>query len=186
MASERARAALPPVPAQTGVVAGIAAITMTFAAFTSALVMRKGGGSDWVHFHLPPLLFANTAVLLASSGALELARRRLRQGTPGATAWLATTLALGLLFVAGQLAAWRDLAAQGVFLATGPSSAFFYVLTAAHGAHLLGGVTALAYLRYRVRRAAVAPLGAFGAVATYWHFMDGLWLYLLCILAVSV
>ena len=186
MDSERARAAPPAVPAQTGVVAGIAAITMTFAAFTSALVMRKGGGSDWVHFHLPPLLFVNTAVLLASSGALELARRSLRRGIPGATAWLSAALALGLVFVAGQLAAWRDLAAQGVFLATGPSSAFFYVLTAAHGAHVLGGLAALAYLRYRVRGATIAPLGALGAVATYWHFMDGLWLYLLVILAVFV
>jgi cytochrome c oxidase subunit 3 len=184
MATGQVRAA--PVPAQTGVVLGIAAITMTFAAFTSALVMRKGGGSDWVPFHLPPLLFANTAVLLASSGALEVARGRLRRGAPGGMPWLAATMALGLLFVVGQLAAWRDLAAQGVFLATGPSSAFFYVLTAAHGAHVLGGLTALAYLRYRVRRLTTAPLGTLGAVATYWHFMDGLWLYLLFILAAFV
>ena len=184
MPSEQARAA--PVPAQTGVVAGIAAITMTFAAFTSALVMRKGGAPDWVPFHLPPLLFANTAVLLVSSGTLEVARRRLRREAPGGTMWLSVTLALGVLFVAGQLAAWRDLAAQGVFLATGPSSAFFYVLTAAHGAHVLGGLAALAYLRHRVRRATLAPLGTIRAVATYWHFMDGLWLYLLVVLAVFV
>jgi cytochrome c oxidase subunit 3 len=180
MAAEHVRAA--PVPAQTGVVAGIAGIAMTFAAFTSALVMRKGGASDWVHFQLPPLLFANTAVLLASSGTLEVARRRLRRGVPGGTGWLSATLALGVLFVAGQLAVWRNLAAQGVFLATGPSSAFFYVLTAAHGAHLLGGMTALAYLQYRVRRATAAPLGAVAAVTTYWHFMDGLWLYLFFLL----
>jgi len=184
MSAQRAPTA--PIPAQTGVVAGIAAITMTFAAFTSALVMRKGGGADWTHFRLPPLLLANTVVLLASSGALEVARRRLRRAAPGGVRWLSVTMALGLLFVAGQVAAWRALAAQGVFLATGPSSAFFYVLTAAHGAHLLGGVSALAYLRYRVGRAAAPPLGALGAVTTYWHFMDGLWLYLFVILAVCV
>ena len=175
-----------PVPAQTGVVIGIAAITMTFAAFTSALVMRKGGAPDWTHFQLPTLLFANTAVLLASSGTLEVARRRLRAGTPGGSAWLSVTLALGMLFVAGQVAAWRDLAAQGLFLATGPSAAFFYVLTAAHAVHVMGGVTALAYVRSRVRRTAAPPLGAVGAVTTYWHFMDALWLYLFLLLAASV
>ncbi len=99
---------------------------------------------------------------------------------------MSITLALGLLFVAGQVAAWRNLAAQGVFLATGPSSAFFYVLTAAHAVHVLGGVTALGYLRHRVRRAPLPPLGAVAAVTTYWHFMDGLWLYLFFLLAVSV
>jgi cytochrome c oxidase subunit 3 len=181
-----AAARTPPVPAQTGVVIGIAAITMTFAAFTSALVMRKGGAPDWTHFQLPTLLFANTVVLLASSGTLEVARRRLRAGTPGGSTWLSVTLALGMLFVAGQVAAWRDLAAQGVFLATGPSGAFFYVLTAAHAAHVVGGLMALAYVRSRVRRATAPPLGAVGAVTTYWHFMGGLWLYLFFLLAVTV
>lgn len=175
-----------PVPAQTGVVAGIAAVTMMFAAFTSALVMRKGGAPDWAHFRLPPLLFANTVVLLASSGTLEVARRRLRSGTPGGSTWLSVTLGLGVLFVAGQVAVWRDLAAQGLFLATGPSAAFFYVLTAAHAVHVLGGVTGLVYVRARVRRATAPPLGAVGAVTTYWHFMDGLWLYLFFLLAVTV
>jgi cytochrome c oxidase subunit 3 len=183
MPAQQARVA--PVPAQTGVVAGIAAITMTFAAFTSAMVMRKGGAPDWAHFQLPPLLFANTAVLLASSGTLEVARRRLRGGRAGG-AWLSATLALGVLFVAGQVAAWRALAAQGVFLATGPAGAFFYVLTAAHAAHVLGGLTALAYMRHRVRHATAVPFGALGAVTTYWHFMDGLWLYLFFLLAVCV
>ena len=174
-----------PVPAQTGVVAGIAAITMTFAAFTSALVMRKGDANDWTHFRLPALLFANTVVLLASSGTLEVARRRLRAGTAGGSTWLSVTLALGVLFVAGQVAAWRDLAAQGLFLATGPSAAFFYVLTAVHAVHVLGGVAGLAYVRSRVRRAPLPPLGAVGAVSAYWHFMDGLWLYLFLLLAVT-
>lgn len=175
-----------PVPAQTGVVAGIAAITMSFAAFTSALVMRKGGAPDWTHFRLPSLLYANTVVLLTSSGTLEVARRRLRAGMAGGNTWLSVTLALGGLFVVGQVAAWRNLAAQGVFLATTPSGAFFYVLTAAHALHVLGGVTALAYVRARVRHATLPPLGAVGAAATYWHFVDGLWLYLLFLLTVTV
>ena len=67
--------------------------------------------------------------------------------------WLSATLALGLLFIVGQVLAWRDLAAQGLFLATNPSSAFFYVFTALHALHLLGGVVALGYVLGRLRRA---------------------------------
>ena len=175
-----------PVPAQTGVLAGLAAVTMTFAAFTSAMVMRQAAAPDWEHFQLPRILFLNTAVLLASSGTLEMARKRIGRGTADGVAWLSGTLALGLLFLAGQLLAWRDLAQQGLFLSTAPSSAFFYVLTAVHGLHLLGGIAGLVYVRSRIRRVTPAPLGALGAAAAYWHFMDGLWLYLFLILALRV
>jgi cytochrome c oxidase subunit 3 len=180
------RVAAAPVPAQTGVLAGLAAITMTFAAFTSAMVMRQGAPGDWLHFRLPPILFANTALLLASSFTLEVARRRLGRAAADGVAWLTGTVALGLLFVGGQVLAWRALAAQGLFLATSPSSAFFYVLTAVHGLHLLGGVAGLAYVRSRVRHVTPPPFGALGAAAAYWHFMDGLWLYVFLILALRV
>ena len=115
---------------------------------------------------------------------IEVARSRLMRGAAGGAAWLYGTLGLGLVFVAGQLLAWRALAAQGLFLATSPSSAFFYVLTAGHGLHLLGGVAALAYVARRVRSAG-RPVHstAVRAATTYWHFMDGLWLYLLLVLA---
>ena len=134
------------------------------------LHQRHGGpaglGGDWQHFQLPPILYLNTVLLLASSGTLELGRRRIQWSRlqaaseagrtptshPG-TGWLYGTLALGLLFIAGQVLAWRDLAAQGLFLATNPSSAFFYVFTALHALHLLGGVAALAYVVGRVHRA---------------------------------
>ena len=62
----------PASPALTGVWIGIAAITMSFAAYTSALVVRQGAAPDWRHFRLPPILFLNTALLLASSGTLEI------------------------------------------------------------------------------------------------------------------
>ena len=94
--------------------------------------------------------------------------------------WLAATVALGVAFLAGQLVVWRELAARGVYLATNPSSSFFYVLTAAHGVHLLGGVLALGYVvlhagrmaRGRERRTAL------DVTAIYWHFMDALWIYI--------
>jgi cytochrome c oxidase subunit 3 len=175
-----------PVPAQTGVIAGLAAVTMTFAAFTSALVMRQGAPGDWLHFDLPPILFANSGVLIASSVTLEIARRRLARGLPDGSAWLTATLLLGVLFLVGQIVAWRSLAAQGVFLSSSASSAFFYVLTAVHGLHLLGGLAGLTYVRARVRRMTPAPLGAVGAAAAYWHFMDGLWIYVFLLLALRV
>ena len=136
---------------------------------------------------LPPILYLNTLVLLASSFTLAAARRRItavsvRDGLPG----LYVTLGLGLLFVTGQILAWRQLAAQGLFLATSPSSAFFYVFTALHGLHVLGGLAGLLYVLRRLRRVGPVPTTALGAATLYWHFMDVLWLYLLLILTIRV
>ena len=168
-----------PSPARTGVWVGIAAITMSFTAYTSALIVRQGSGGDWQHVALPKILFLNTLFLLASSGTLETARRRVAAGRAGG-AWVAGTLILGLGFLVGQLVAWRQLAAAGLYLSSNPASDFFYVFTALHGLHLLGGVAALGYLFARLRaEPARAPMGA---VALYWHFMGVLWLYLLLIL----
>jgi cytochrome c oxidase subunit 3 len=170
---------------------GIAAITMSFAAYTSALVVRQGAAPDWQHFELPRILYLNTLLLLASSGTLERGRRLILKEALWRTAstsqgptWILLTLELGLLFIAGQVFAWRDLAAQGLFLGTNPSSGFFYVFTALHALHLLGGVTALGYLLGRLRASTVwPPIGALDATSLYWHFMDVLWLYLLVVLA---
>lgn len=189
-----------PAPARTGVWIGIAAISMAFAAFTSALLVRQGAAPDWHHFALPRILYFNTVVLLVSSATMTLAARRLSatwelaaDGPPGAVgmgtgvAWVGLTLVLGLLFLGGQLLAWRSLAAQGLFLATNPSSSFFYVFTAAHAIHLFGGIIALAYLLLRVRSgSARSPERVLAAVSLYWHFMGVLWLYLLLVLALRL
>ncbi|MEP7326371.1 MAG: cytochrome c oxidase subunit 3 [Gemmatimonadota bacterium] len=169
-----------PSPARTGVWVGIAAIMMSFAAYTSALLVRHDAAPDWQHFSLPPILYFNTMLLLASSGALVLARRR-------GVAWVGLTLALGLLFLAGQVMAWRQLATQGLYLATNPSSSFFYVLTVLHAVHVVGGIVALGYLMRRFRSSGgEPPLGALGAISLYWHFMAVLWLYLLVILSLRL
>ena len=170
-----------PKPAETGVWVAIATISMSFAALTSAMVVRGSAAADWRHFRLPPILYLNTAVLLASSAVLEAGRRRVAAHL----VWV--TLGLGLVFVVGQVVAWRQLVAQGLFLATSPSSAFFYVFTALHGLHVLGGLGGLGYVLRRLGRlAGPAPLTALGAASLYWHFMDGLWLYLLVLLALRV
>lgn len=172
-----------PQPSRTGVWIGIGTIAMSFAALTSAMVVRQGAAPDWRHFQLPALLYVNTLVLLASSGTLEWSRRHISSGLAG----VYVTLALGLLFVTGQVVAWRQLAAQGLFLATAPSSAFFYVFTALHGLHVVGGLGGLVYVLHRLRGSTgPLPLAALGAATLYWHFMGGLWLYLLVILVTRV
>ncbi|HEV2494559.1 MAG TPA: cytochrome c oxidase subunit 3 [Terriglobia bacterium] len=183
------------VPARayrTGMWMALAAIVMLFAAFTSALVVRKGISNDWVRTALPNILWLNTAVLLLSSLTFELARRAFDAGgdlwVVRGTRWLYLTLGLGVAFIAGQLVAWRELAARGVYLATNPSSSFFYLLTAAHGIHLLGGIVALGYAAIIVRKIAAEPRKRIvvDLTALYWHFMDGLWVYLLILLTVRL
>jgi cytochrome c oxidase subunit III len=160
-------------------------IVMLFAAFTSALVVRKGMSFDWVPVRVPRVLWLNTLVLLSSSATLELSRHWLRARAAKAfIRWLSVTLLLGLGFLAGQIIAWRELAARGVYLASNPGSSFFYVLTAAHGFHLLGGVVALAYVVLRARRIALgqARRTPLDVTAIYWHFMDALWIYVFFVL----
>lgn len=191
----------PPSAARTGVWVGIGAITMSFAAYSSAMVVRQGSGPEWQHFNLPSILYLNTLVLVASSVTLELARRRVggpfdRLGLMDSLSaeslrhrllWLRVTLALGFAFLVAQYLAWRNLSAQGVFLATSPSSSFFYVLTAAHALHLLGGLGALLYSLRSLRvDDGPRPVNVLSATALYWHFMAVLWVYLLVILALWV
>lgn len=177
-----------PPPASTGIWVGLAAISMTFAALTSALIVRKGASMDWRHFTIPSILYLNTLVLLASSVTLEISRKRvatymggLRSRVTQPGRWLYITLALGLVFVAGQYAAWLQLSAQGLYLATNPASSFFYVLTAAHALHILGGLGGLVLVIRRLHRA-VLRRSTLDTASRYWHFMDVLWVYLLLLL----
>jgi cytochrome c oxidase subunit 3 len=184
-------------PANTGVWVGIAAITMSFAAYSSALIVRQGANPDWQHFILPRILFFNTLVVLASSVTLYVARPRSRaavdrSGTLTAVDaphlnWLYVTILFGFFFLIGQILAWRNLVAQGITLASGPSSSFFYLLTAMHGLHLLGGLAGLFYVVYRVRRSTTErAVKAFNAASLYWHFMTVLWIYLFALLATRI
>lgn len=168
----------------TGLTMALAAILMFFMALVSAFIVRKGFSDDWRPFALPPILWVNTAILLASSVTIEAARRRLaRMDLSGFRHWWAMTTALGLLFVAGQLVAWRQLVHEGVYLASNPSNSFFYVLTAAHGIHVLGGIIALLIIGWRGwEKARVTRATATEMAAVYWHFMDGLWIFLFLLL----
>jgi len=175
-------------PSQTGIWVALGAITMSFAALTSALVVREGTGMDWQHIALPRMLFLNTLVLLASSVTLEIARRRVAAYARGLEtqlaapmSWLIATLGLGILFVAGQYVAWLRLKAEGLYLATNPNSSFFYLFTGVHAVHVLGGLAGLINVMSKLRRS-ILRRSTFAATAQYWHFMSLLWLYLLTLL----
>jgi cytochrome c oxidase subunit 3 len=177
-----------PPPSSTAIFVVMFAVTMMFAAFTSALIVRKGSSLDWESFALPSILYLNTLVLVASSVTLEIARRRvavfmggMKSQVQSPARWLYVTLFLGLLFVAGQYVAWLQLRSEGLYLATNPSSSFFYLLTAAHALHVLGGLGGLIYVIRKLSKSALRR-NQLVATARYWHFMGILWLYLLLLL----
>jgi cytochrome c oxidase subunit 3 len=159
-------------------------IAMLFAGLTSAFVVLHGS-PGWQNIKIPPLLWGNTLVLIASSVTLEISRRAVKQNRQSdLTVWLVLSGILGIAFLAGQFEAWRQLVQAGVYLPTTLHSSFFYVLTGIHGVHILGGLIVLAYvlqcaLRGRLRPAAYEPL-KLGVL--YWHFMDAVWIYLFLLL----
>ena len=175
-----------------GVLVGLASILMMFTALASAYIVRAGlpTSFDWRPMDVPGFVWVSTALLVASSVTFSLARRALRRGEEGAyRAWLTATLLLGLGFLGSQFMAWRQLVARGVYLATNPHSSFFYVLTGLHAVHVVGGLMGLAFLSYYARRGAAGGAqyetkrGALtDAVGLYWHFMDGLWVFLFLLL----
>lgn len=171
----------------TGVWVGLAAITMTFAAFTSAMVVRQGSASDWRHFPFPTILYFNTLALIASSVTLQIARQRFAHidqtatRSRSASSALYGTLVLGFAFVAGQYMAWHQLRSEGVYLSSAPSSSFFYVFTVLHALHVIGGLLGLLYVISKLHRG-VLRHNTFDAASRYWHFMAVLWLYLLFLL----
>jgi cytochrome c oxidase subunit 3 len=186
---------LPPGTHRLGMVLGLSGIGMLFVALTSAYVVRRGLGGDWRAMEMPPVLWFNTAVLVISSLTFERARRVLRVSRFSSAygRWLSMTLLLGLLFLGGQVAAWAQLSGAGVYLSSNPHSSFLYTLTGLHGLHLLGGVVAIGFLALRgridpksagdgsLRRVAKLERSV-DVTVLYWHFMDGLWIYLLVLL----
>jgi cytochrome c oxidase subunit 3 len=163
----------------TGMTVGLGGILMFFMALVSAYIVRRDiPNSGWHPLAVPRILWLNTAVLIASSFTLSYARKLLKSNDQkGFRHWWSVTTILGVFFLVGQIIAWQQLRAAGLFLATNPSSSFFYVFTAAHGLHLLGGVLALTWILFRPTHRLTQGT-ATEVAAMYWHFMDGLWVFL--------
>jgi cytochrome c oxidase subunit III len=195
--------------ARLGLLVALTPVIMLFVSFSSAYVVRQGLPTldprtnqlvrDWIPVTLPKLLLINTGVLILSSLFMELARRQIKRQVTGVAPatvedvpigdrakipWLAVTTLLGLLFLLGQWTAWRQLAANGFYVATTPSSSFVYLLTGTHAIHLMGGVLALfvAGMASLLRRSVATRSIVVDVTAWYWHFMAGLWIYILCLL----
>jgi len=178
-----------PARYRIGVWAAIGSILMLFVALTSAYIVRSAASNDWKPIPMLKVLWLSTALILVSSVTIEFSRRSLRRDNNAAySRWLINTVVLGIAFVVSQLMAWRQLVRQGVYMASNPYNSFFYLFTAAHGLHLLGGVLALTYLLFRTRRKRASVegelrrIGAADAATVYWHFMDGLWVALFMLL----
>ena len=191
-----------------GVLFALAGDLMFFIALVSTFFVRQSTGhfdvhdnfiNDWRPLAVPHILWLNTAVLLLSSATMEMARRQLfreidvmeewlglgRPAVKRAAPWLAATLALGIMFLAGQWIAWKQLVNEGFrFISPDPSSHFFYLITGIHGLHLLLGIVALTCAlaglftlkKIEFRQVAV------DSVAWCWHAMGLFWIFLFVLL----
>jgi len=136
---------------------------------------------DWVPLQEPLLMWFNTGVLLFASVFMQLAKGRAAAASwQVAQRWLILGGAGAMAFVALQLLVWQQLAASGHFVSSNPSSSFFYLITAVHGVHIVGGILALAYImllsggaedreRYRM---------GIDLCTVYWHYLLIVWLVL--------
>jgi len=172
---------------QIGVWILLTAVVMLFAGLSSAYIVLRGVPA-WQNIELPSLLWPNTAILLLSSVAIDLARRAVRRrDAQSMKRWLIAGLVLGAAFLLGQVAAWRQLVNAGVYLPSTLQSSFFYILSGLHGVHLLGGVIALVWVLVAAleNKVTVFNYEPLKLCALYWHVMDAIWIYLFGMLLLS-
>ena len=168
---------------------GMASITMMFAAFTSAYIVRQAAG-NWLEFALPKIFLVSTLVLLISSVCLHVSFRSFKAGLASRYKWtLVLSFVLGIAFLVLQYMGWQELYAIGVDLKGNPAGSFVYVLTGVHALHIIGGLAALlvgvllAFTRpFKVTEKRILK---FDLTLQYWHFVDLLWVYLLIFLIIS-
>ena len=172
-------------PAKIGLWVFLGVVTSLFGLFITAYHMRMMNGmqhSDWRHLPVPALLWANTAALMLASVAMQWAR--VAADRDERRPMLARLVAGGLLtgaFLVGQLLAWRQVSGTEYFLASNPATAFFYLLTAVHGLHMVGGLAVWARTIRRLTAPAVKAPDlrlTVGLCTVYWHFLLLVWLVL--------
>jgi cytochrome c oxidase subunit 3 len=158
----------------------IVSIVMLFASLTSAYIVRQSDG-NWLKFRLPDIFRITTGIIILSSVTMQMAYRSAKRDELGRIKiFLSVTMALGLLFLAGQYYSWVQLVSQDVFFAGNPAGSFVYVFTGLHAIHLLSGLIFLMIMlggsfSYKVHS---KNLVSMEMCATYWHFLGGLWVYL--------
>jgi cytochrome c oxidase subunit 3 len=167
-----------------GLIIFLVVVSVLFFLLSAAYIMRMGFG-DWVPLDEPPILWANTLALVLSSAAFQWSLVSVRRGRAGsARKGLLIGGLFAVLFLAGQLVAWRQLVDLGYYVASNPANTFFYLLSALHGVHLLGGLVAWGRTAGKLRH--VGPVTelrpAIELCALYWHFLLILWLVLFALL----
>ena len=171
-------------PAKIGLGVFLAVVGSLFALFISAYSMRMNM-VDWRTLPVPKLLWFNTGVLVTSSIALQWAYIAARRNDmDGVIIGLCAGGASAVIFLIGQLLAWRQLSLAGYFVASNPANSFFYLITAVHGLHLMGGLVALGRTTAKVWRGAEVTRVRLSVelCAIYWHFLLLVWLVLLGLL----
>lgn len=169
---------------------GMGTVVMLFAGFTSAYIVRRLQG-NWEEYQMPSIFWASTGVILLSGITMFICSRAFKQENYARyRTFLGATLLLGLLFCGLQYAGWMQLKSIGIDLSdTTPSGAFLYVISGIHAAHVLGGILFLFIFWVRSLRRPdpfkalmqdISPDRNLGIqlLATYWHFVDILWIYL--------
>ena len=173
----------------------LAMVTSLFLVFVGAYIMRKdhghgGGMHAWVPVDDPNVLWLNTAVLVLASVAMQVSRNAIgRRALEPAQRSFAAAGLLTVLFLAGQVWAWRQLSATGLYTVETPAYAFFILLTAVHGLHLVGGLFVLTRAGLRMRALDASDADALvradmsiGLCTTYWHFLLVVWIGLFWLL----
>jgi cytochrome c oxidase subunit III len=185
---EEARKPLSMNPKKFGLWLFMATVVMLFGAWTSAYIVKRGD-MGWSEIVLPDLFFVNTGVILVSSVAMVWAVRAAKRGlAEQLKIAMGVTTILGVAFLVGQMMAFDQMVALHEHFTGGPvSHSFVYVLSGAHGLHVISGVVVLAIvlvaaLRGRVRQDNMSTLEM---CATYWHFLGVLWLYLFVFLLLN-
>ena len=165
----------------------IVSIIMLFGAFTSAYMVKKASG-DWLTIDMPPIFYFNSIIIMLSSLTMHFSLISARKNNIKAIqTGLVITMVLGIVFLAGQFVGWQKLVGESVYFVGNPSGSFVYVFTGVHGFHIISGLIFLSIVlvsafRYKVHSKSTLQIEM---CATYWHFLDGLWLYLFIFLLLN-
>jgi cytochrome c oxidase subunit III len=165
-------------------------VFMTFGGLIGAyIVLATNKAMEWQPFSLPFQIWVSTALIIASTITYEVSNRFLQaEKQTKSRTWLLVATGLGGMFIASQILAWLQLVGRGVYVSGNPYAGLFYILTATHAFHVIGGIIALGYMVLKTQK----PTGLSEellkrrtyskVISWYWHFMDALWLVLVLLL----
>ena len=164
---------------------GIASLLMGFAGWTSAYIVSSSR-PDWLkEFELPSAFLYSTLIIILSSGTYILASKAIKSNnTSLGTKWLLLTLLLGIAFIFIQFSGFSQLINQGYYF-TGPTSnitmSYIFLIATVHIVHVIAGLISLLVVLYNNIKNNYSNTNMLGVElgATFWHFLDLLWVYLI-------